>query len=295
LGGEEVTEIWANIAGGLAEALVGGLIGFFIAYYAFRLQQSRTVVEYEVFSMPLLRFKPTPERPIAVSVDKSLLTAKETDKGQLVQVDSAYGFEIEVQNAGNQPIGDCMIEIQLDEDAKIIEFETQPSSRPGYMVEAEQDDDSFNILRVVPQYLNRKERILIRVISTGNSSRKCEVDVRRMGLKVRERSPGRAMMGPVILLLLILPVLLLLALPPKTLVMQRTIEVLGLEVEQIDRVAWPKWLFPIFILPITLVYLRILQVTMKVQRRRTRGWGLEPSQKRRTGILSFLARLVGDE
>ena len=96
-------DVWPNVLGGLTEALVGGLIGFLIAYFAFRLR-TRKVVEYNVLSMPLLGFKPTPERPIVVSLDKAVLTGNEADTGDFVEVDSAYGFEVEVQNVGNQPI-----------------------------------------------------------------------------------------------------------------------------------------------------------------------------------------------
>lgn len=285
-------DVWPNVLGGLTEALVGGLIGFLIAYFAFRLR-TRKVVEYNVLSMPLLGFKPIPERPILVSVDKAILTGNEADTGDFVEVDSAYGFEVEVQNVGNQPIENCIIEIQLDEQAQIIEFETQPDSRPGFPITTERDSTHHNVLRISPPYINAKDTVLARIISTGNASRDCEVDVIGLAVRVRKRTELREMIWPMAVMFLTMVIVGIFYSPQwwpsMRPVIEPLVELLGGKMKQSFRPALPIWLQLILFLPFLLAYMWFLYSLVAIRQRKRElkkgGWDLKPAKKSTLSVL----------
>ena len=285
-------DVWPNVLGGLTEALVGGLIGFLIAYYAFRLR-TRKLVEYNVLSMPLLGFKPIPERPILVSVDKAILTGNEADTGDLIEVDSAYGFEVEVQNVGNQPIENCIIEIQLDEQAQIIEFETQPDSRPGFPITTERDSTHHNVLRISPPYINAKDAVMARIVSTGNARRDCEVDVMGLAVRVRKRAELKGVIWAIAAMLLSTVVMFILYSPAQWPSMRQVIEPLverlGGTMEQALRPALPIWLQLILFLPYLLAsmwfWYSIVVIKQRRRELRERGWDLKPAKKSAPSVL----------
>lgn len=113
----------SDLLGKLLVALAAAVLGLLSAY----LLRKRKIVEYDVSSMTLLKFKPKKERPLIVSFDKSVLTGNEEDKGVQVPVSSAYGFEVDVMNIGNEDITNISVEIRLNESAKVIEYETHPA------------------------------------------------------------------------------------------------------------------------------------------------------------------------
>jgi len=83
----------------MASKIIIAVLSFLLAILAAFLLKKRKVVEYDVSSMTLLKFKPKKERPLVVSFDKFVLTGNEADKGVQVPVNSAYGFEIDVMNS----------------------------------------------------------------------------------------------------------------------------------------------------------------------------------------------------
>lgn len=296
-------DVWPNVLGGLTEALVGGLIGFLIAYYAFRLR-TRKLVEYNVLSMPLLGFKPIPERPILVSVDKAVLTGNEADTGDLVEVDNAYGFEVEVQNVGNQPIENFIVEIQLDEQAEIIEFETQPDSRPGFPITTERDSIHHNVLRISPPYINAKDAVLARIISTGNASRDCEVDVIGLAVRVRKRAELRETIWPMAAIYLLMAIIFIAYSPQQwpsiRQVIEPLVEPLGGKIKQVYRVVLPMWLQLILFLLFLLAFMWYLWSVVAVRRRRLElrkgGWDLKPPKRSTlSALLDFLSALSWKE
>ena len=296
-----MADIWINILNGLPSALIGGGIAFLIAYIMYRLGQQRKTVEYETFSMALVRFKPTPERPLVVSVDKSLLTASKDDKGKLVQVDNAYGFEVEILNTGNQPISNCTIEIELDEDAKIIEVETLPPSKSGYGVEIMRNIASLNILQVVPSYINKKEAFMVRLTSTGNRTRKCNVNVMGMGLQVQQkRSLNTTILGFTALIYVFLTLTVMLTeLSTEKEIAKWILVTFNMGVKQETRIDFPKWLpFLTGAIVISAFYwmFRILLSLQRQRRRRSKTWGMQSSRSSRISIsspISFLLNLLG--
>lgn len=170
--------------------LIIAVVTFSLGLLGARLLRKRKVLEYDVFSMPLLRFTPKKERTLAVTVDKFLLTGVEKDKGQATPITNAYGFEINVRNVGNEEATQASVEITLHESAKIIEYETYPASQINYEVIVERV--APNILRLVVPYVNKRERFLVRVISTENEKRDCKVNIRGLGIHSRRHSDIRS-------------------------------------------------------------------------------------------------------
>ncbi len=184
-------DLLPSIVSGLTEALVGLFLGIFATLLTIRLQRSRKVIEYEIFSMPLLRFKPKPNRAISFTADQSLLTGDDKDKGNQVQINNAYGFEINLLNKGNEAVVQPSIEIRLDGTAKILEYETEPSSVPGYEVVYQFNRQEPYLLRIAVPFINSGERLLIRIISTENRNPRCDVRVIGVGVKTYSRPLGR--------------------------------------------------------------------------------------------------------
>src|SRR5215208_5326966 len=101
-----------SIFGPVVGAILGGIFGFLIAYFNFKLQQKKKIIECDVAAVRLLRFQPRVEAPISMSVDKFRLTGNLEDKGHLVQIQNAYGYEIILANTGNEPIENPVIDIE---------------------------------------------------------------------------------------------------------------------------------------------------------------------------------------
>lgn len=166
----------------MVQVLGGAIFGALIAYFAFALQRKRKVLEYVIFSMPLVRFSPEKQRNLSLAVDKFILTGDESSKGELVPINNAFGFEIEILNMGNEEIVEPSIEVKLHDSAKIIEYETKPTSEVSYKVSTSRESSSPNLVRIVPQYINKQDRLLIRLISTDNANLECHVKIRGMGI-----------------------------------------------------------------------------------------------------------------
>ncbi len=169
-------------------AIAGAIVGGICTYVVSILLRTRKIIEYDTSSMPLLRFTPASDHALTVSVDKSTLTGDSADKGVPIEVKSAYGFQIDLLNTGNEPIVQPNVEILLDKTAKIIEYETQPSSSSAYEVKVIKDKLTPNILNLTVPYINSGEHILVRLISTENENRQCGVKALGLGVKTRRRA-----------------------------------------------------------------------------------------------------------
>ncbi len=198
----------ANMTEAVA-AIIGAVVGGLFVIAAVFIQRGKKVITYEVLFMPLLRFKPL-DNTLTISVDKAVLTGNQAEKGTFEPINNAYGFQIKLLNVGNEDIEKPNIEIELDKEAKIISCETQPSSRPGYDINIQKDPSRSNILRVLVPFINKKDDVLLRLISTGNKNQKCKVTILGFGIKYRKaKSPiypliVAAISVPLSLLLLIL-------------------------------------------------------------------------------------------
>src|SRR5205823_12843124 len=171
-----------DIKSALIQLLGGAIFGGLIAYFAFALQRKRKVLEYVIFAMPLLRFTPERQRSLSLAVDEYVLTGEGKPNGVLVPINNAFGFEVEILNMGNQEVVEPSIEVRLNEAAKIIEYETKPTSEPAYDISINRESLYPNVIRIVPPYINSRERILIRLISTDNADLECHVKIRGLGI-----------------------------------------------------------------------------------------------------------------
>jgi hypothetical protein len=131
-------------------------------------------------------------------------------KEKTSEIDSAYGFQIELCNVGNEDIENPNIEISLDKSAKIVGYEILPMAKPGYDIKLLKDNLNHNIIRFQVSYINRNSRLTIRLISTENIGKECKVEVIGLGIRTRKYSSIRNNIPLIVITLL--PILILLIL-----------------------------------------------------------------------------------
>jgi hypothetical protein len=187
---------------------------------------------------------------LQVTVSEAMLTGNEAAEGSFVAVNSAYGFVIEVRNVGNQPIENSTIEIQLDDQASIIEFWTNPLARPGFPIGAKRDTKNLNVLQVSVPYINPENTVTVYITSANNASRSCEITVMAVGVQVRRREVWavfRSAMRPIYAPFLMSVILLAMG-PLRQLGYTMT------QAEQIERIIQSPWVSrPLSLLVILLV------------------------------------------
>jgi hypothetical protein len=185
------SETQSAILGGLADGVVGAVLGFIFALLLFRLTQKRKIVEYSVSSMSLLRLKPSNDNVFTISVSKEALTGDPADHNEIFPLNTVYGFQI-ILNVGNEDIEKIDdIEIRLDAAARIVRCETEPLSTPGYTIITQKDPKYFNVLHLSMPYLNAKTRMVIRLITTENAESSCTVNAHGLGIKTKLANPPK--------------------------------------------------------------------------------------------------------
>lgn len=183
----DVVTILAAVITGIA-AILATLLGVYLT------QGRKSKISYTVSSIPILRLKPKPHLTLEVLADKSLLTGKDGDRGIVEAISEAYAFEINLQNGGKEDITDKTdIAIQLSEAAKIVGC--QIDSRNPYQPEAKSGREPNTIIITLP-YLKSKSQTLIRLISTENRDRTCEVQA--IGSKIRMQPRKYPIVYPII-------------------------------------------------------------------------------------------------
>jgi|GEM_PF-6607969 len=179
----------------MSSEFIAGILSFIggisIAYFSFKLQQKRKIIEYNVSSISLLRINLAVENILTVSVNKYILTGNEADKNETEQLKSVYGFQIYIQNIGNDDIEKLDdIEIRLDDSAKIVKYETEPVSTDGYKILIERVLSQPNICRLKLPYLNKGSKLIVKLISTENSNSECKVIAHGIGIRTRRARTG---------------------------------------------------------------------------------------------------------
>lgn len=176
------------LIGASATIIIGGVAIFFG-------RKRKKIITYDVSSMALLRFSPRSTPIFTVSVDKFTLTGAPEDAGKREEINDAYGFEIRLQNRGKEDIISIsgkqpIIKVRLDRAAKIVHWETDPRSENVYNISVEKGEQPDTIF-ISPPYLNSKQQIQVRVISTDNRTRECHVEAYGEGLKAQPLSQTR--------------------------------------------------------------------------------------------------------
>ena len=185
-----MSDLLASILGGLTEALVGGLVGFLVAYFAFRLRRDDRVIEYYRTSFALLEYEPS--SALQITVPETILVGDADGEKKRVPVETAYGFSIKMENVGNQVVDDCTVEVQLDRQAKIVDCRTAPKPKPRYELCAERDQEAPNIERLFVPYINPGDTVSVHILSVNNADDACQVEILAKGVEVRERDLSRA-------------------------------------------------------------------------------------------------------
>jgi len=280
-----------EIKSAIVQVLGGAIFGALIAYFAFALQRKRKVLEYIVFAMPLVRFTPEKQRNLSLAVDEFVLTGDEASKGTLVPVNNAFGFEIEILNMGNEEIVEPSIEVRLHDSAKIIEYETKPTSETAYRVSINRESSSPNLVRIVPQYLNKRERLLIRLISTDNANLECHVKIRGMGIISRPYGTVRKLVSLIVPLLApILTVVLVSKLFPTFFPSLGVVQETVIRQEPEVNYHFPAWLLvalPVFVFgPAIIVFVNLFRHPMPTRTQSTDSsteahWDLDKAKGRK--------------
>jgi hypothetical protein len=277
-----------QVIGALVSAVLGSGLGYFFA----RLQTKRKIVEYSVNSMRLIRFKRTENRPISISVMASALTGKDSDGLMQIPINDAYGFEILLKNIGNDVAERLNIEFHLDSEARIVEYEIQPESSPGYEVTVNKDLDRLNVIHAYIPFLSERERVLIRLISTGNRDRLCDVTVRSPGVNYRpERAIWnriRPMLVPLAVLVAVSVIMILSVVMPKD-TMLAVAPYIGATVQTRERtyLDFPLWLNTIIIIGLAIATISyvfvIVRASKEMRRIATADWdrGIGSNAKRK--------------
>lgn len=170
-------EIIASIIGAIIQVVGGAVGGFLIAYFTLIRQQRRKRIEYEYSAASLLETKHVSKSPLTVSVDKSIVTGDEHDKGSSIIVNTAYAFVIKLVNRGNETITNPTVEVRLDNQAIIVSYEYEPDYWPGQQPVRDMSMAKPNILRLSFPFINKKQTITITATSIQNESSECSVSV----------------------------------------------------------------------------------------------------------------------
>lgn len=98
-------------------AIIGAVVAGLFVIAAVFIQRGKRVITYEITSMPLLRFKPL-DNSLTISVDRSIISGDVTEKGTFEQINSVYGFQVNLLNAGNEDIENLILRYSLIEMLK---------------------------------------------------------------------------------------------------------------------------------------------------------------------------------
>ncbi len=87
-------ETFSAVLGGLTDGVMGAVLGLVCGYVLFRLIQKQKLVEYSILFFSLLRFQPTIDNLLMVSVSKEAMTGDPADRNEFLPLNTLYGFEI---------------------------------------------------------------------------------------------------------------------------------------------------------------------------------------------------------
>ena len=135
----------------------GGLAGVILKSLLDHWQAVKRRIEYRTSSMPLLRFRPTSDRPINVTVDKSILTGDNNDRDHQESIQSAYAFSITMKNMGNDTNEPIDFDINFDENTKILQSSASLENHQDLNIQPIRDPKLLYRLKLSVPYLNRDE------------------------------------------------------------------------------------------------------------------------------------------
>lgn len=180
----------ATIIGAVIQAVATiaiGILVFWAGIYVGRQQHNRrNKIKYSVATTNLVNGNKLVDNPLPISIDKETLTGISADKGILVPIMNATEFVIQLKNIGNEAVDKPIVEIKLDKDAAVVNIDTLPVTRQGYIVDKHRDPLLLNSIRVTPDYISSNDTFVIKVISVENKTLDCNVNVLGRDIKLEK-------------------------------------------------------------------------------------------------------------
>src|SRR5919199_1881682 len=135
------------------------------------------------------------QRVMFLTVPASLLPGSDPNNRSLVQIDNAYLFEITFTNVCHEGVASPELLITLDPAATILDFDCAPASRVARPITIERDQQYRNVLRVLPAFISRGEKLVVNLVSTGNASRTCRVGITGLDVQARDAHKTRGVLS----------------------------------------------------------------------------------------------------
>lgn len=255
----------------VAPIIVSLIVGVVLGRLGPRFFQKRKIVEYQTYSMPLLRFK---RDIITLTVPASRMAGVDPNDQTPLGIDNVYGFEVRFANIGHEGVQNPELMIALDPSATILDYDTMPGSSSARTVTIQRDPQNLNILRVTPQYISQGETILVSMVSTGNKDRTCKVKV--TGLDVRDRESRQRVLSNMIPMFLVLVLIYIGALVP-AIMPKRALAAFGFgfKTETTTTTVAPLWIIVLFIFLLVTVgfyFVRGMINFIVTEMRRDKSW-----------------------
>lgn len=150
----------------ILQVIGGGLTGFLIARYTANQNKAIKNIEYKTKKIKLLQLHEDTPDSIKVTVDKSIITGDENDRGIQEPISSAVAHSVLLKNRGNSPASDVNLEVVFDEDVDILSYSSSPASSDIYEIDLKTMSGKGNILRVYLPYLNPNSTIDLSIVTT---------------------------------------------------------------------------------------------------------------------------------
>jgi hypothetical protein len=171
------------------------IVGLILGWAGPRLFQKRKVISFSVDSLPLLQFRRGMQPVMFLTVPASLLPGSDPTNTSLVQIDNAYLFEITFTNVGHEGVTSPELLIILDPAATILDFDCVPASSVARPITMERDQQHRKVLRVLPAFISRGEKLVVNLVSTGNSSRTYRVEITGLDVRARDAQKNRGVLS----------------------------------------------------------------------------------------------------
>jgi hypothetical protein len=169
----------------ITAAILGALAGFLLSAIYDLWRRQRKIVEWECNAISLLANDKARTGDMHLVIDKSLVSGNPDHRGVNEPVNNAYVFLVELRNVGNVALEKINAVIELDDTARIVKCDTQPSSLPGYVLEPKIKDNRLSCEIPLLNSRGSFSEVMFEIVSIENSGEKCEL--RLIGNDVEER------------------------------------------------------------------------------------------------------------
>lgn len=193
-----------EVAGTLLGQVPGFVTALVVAYFAYKWQRERRVIDYYWENTSLFRFKSGAPRSVTFLVRDELVGVE----GKPTVLDDAQGVAVMIRNSGNALAESITVTVNVPDHCRILGCQVFPEPTQDYAVSAERDAARPSYVRAQIPYLNPKQKVHVALVCTGlNSDDKCTVDIRGRGVIARRLDRPMAVaiaFSPLALLMLLM-------------------------------------------------------------------------------------------